>query len=58
MWHVADFVDSTDSSWQATLDINLRACLVGTRLAAQIMKSQKAHGQGAGEYPWLLYEAY
>ncbi|CAL5218387.1 g58 [Coccomyxa viridis] len=44
----ADFVDSKDSSWQATLDVNLRAALVGTRLAAQVMKSQKARGQDTG----------
>ena len=45
----ADFMDSKDSSWQATLDINLRAALVGTRLAAQVMSSQKARGQDTGK---------
>lgn len=44
----ADFVDSKDASWQATLDINLRAALVGTRLAAQVMSSQRTQGQGPG----------
>jgi NAD(P)-dependent dehydrogenase (short-subunit alcohol dehydrogenase family) len=37
-------VDSDGSSWQATLDINLRAALVGTRLAARAMIRQRTKG--------------
>lgn len=39
-----DFVESEGASWQATLDINLRAALVGTRLAAQAMIGQRTKG--------------
>lgn len=39
-----DFVESEGASWQATLDINLRAALVGTRLAAQTMIGQRTKG--------------
>lgn len=37
-----------------TLDINLRAALVGTHLAAQIMSSQKSQGQTSGRVPQIL----
>lgn len=40
-----DFMDSEGSNWQATLDINLRSALVGTRLAAQAMTKQKSKGK-------------
>ena len=44
-----DFVESDGASWQATLDINLRAALVGTRLATQAMRRQRSHSQGSGQ---------
>ena len=40
-----DFVDSEGASWQATLDINLRSALVGTRLAALAMTRQRIKGE-------------
>lgn len=39
-----DFVDSEGASWQATLDVNLRSALVGTRLAAQAMIRLRSKG--------------
>ena len=37
-------MDSEGASWQVTLDINLRAALVGTRLAARAMTRQRTKG--------------
>ena len=44
-----DFVESDGASWQATLDINLRAALVGTRLATQAMRRQRSQSHCAGQ---------
>ncbi|CAK0737375.1 hypothetical protein CVIRNUC_000902 [Coccomyxa viridis] len=43
-----DFVKSEETAWQTTLDINLRAVLVGAHLATQIMRKQGSKIQAKG----------
>ena len=43
-----DFVKSEETAWQATLDINLRAVLVGAHVATQIMRKQESKTQRKG----------
>ncbi len=49
-----DFVKSEETAWQTTLDINLRAVLVGAHLATQIMRKQGSKIQAKGASATLL----
>ena len=56
-----DFLKSEETAWQATLDVNLRAVLVGAHVATQIMRKQRSGARAKGasamhsrRTPWLL----
>ena len=56
-----DFVKSEETAWQATLEINLRAVLVGAHVATHIMRQQRSEAKAKGvsaathisRRPWL-----
>ena len=45
---------SEETAWQATLDINLRAVLVGAHVATQIMRKQQSKARAKGASAALL----
>ena len=49
-----DFAKSEETAWQATLDINLRAVLVGAHVATQIMRKQQSKARAKGASDTLL----
>ena len=45
---------SEETAWQATLDINLRAVLVGAHAAAHIMRKQRSDAEAKGASATLV----